>query len=89
MFEADDQLKRAKQIACARVTSIKKLNGTPIDATERKDFEMFYMVKVCLEIYLREELNVKDDKDRKVDTVEDPQMAAYMAIHHPRFYELV
>lgn len=68
--------------------SLRKYNGTKIEDHERKDFELFYL-KIAYETYLKEILVVKDEKDRKVDSIEDPDMASYMAEYHPRFYEFV
>ena len=45
-------------------------------------------MKIALETYLREVMVVADEKDRKLETIEDPGLAAYVNEHHPRFYEL-
>lgn len=67
---------------------LKKFNGTRIEAHERRDFEIYYL-KIAYETYLREEMtHIKEIKDRKVETLEDEDMAKYMLIHHPRFYDL-
>jgi len=86
--DLDTENKRCKQIAISRIESLRKYNGTKIEEHERKDFELFYM-KICYEVYLKEVLVVKDEKDRKVESIDDPEMAAYMAEFHPRFYEFV
>jgi len=67
---------------------LKKYNGMKFEAHERRDFEIFYL-KICYETYLRENMLDIPEKERKVENVEDPHMAAYMQENHPRFYELV
>ena len=67
---------------------LKKFNGTQIEDYERKDFELFYL-KITLETYLKEVLQVTDEKDRVLKTIEDEAFAAYVNEYHPRFYQLV
>ena len=67
---------------------LKKYNGTRIEPHERRDFEIFYL-KIAYETYLREAMLDIEEKDRKVEHIEDPDMARYMQEYHPRFYELV
>ena len=81
----DAAMKRARQIAIGRLEFLKKYNGTKIEAEERKDFDLFYL-KVAYETYLREILQVQDDKDRTVESLDDPGLVAYVAEHHPRFF---
>jgi len=46
-------------------------------------------MKKCFETYLKEVMVVADEKDRKLDTVEDPDLSAWANEVHPRFYEFV
>lgn len=46
-------------------------------------------MKVAYETYLKEVLVVSNEKDRKVESIEDPDMATYMLANHPRFYDFV
>jgi len=81
-------VKRARQIAIGRLEFLKKYNGTPVEVDQRKDSDLFYL-KVAYETYLREILKVEKDEDRKVESVEDEGLAAYVTEFHPRFYQLV
>merc|ERR1712023_499013 len=65
-----------------------KYNGGSIEPAERKDFELYYL-KSAYEHYLRVVLQVKDDKDRKVDSLDDEGLLAYVSEYHHRFFELV
>lgn len=68
--------KRAKQIAIARLQYLKTYNGMNILAHERKDFEVFYM-KIAYGEYLQQ-MKVTNEADRKVLSLEDPDMAEFM-----------
>lgn len=57
-----------------------------IAAHERKDFEVFYM-KLAYGEYLKQ-MKVEKEADRKVMSLEDPDMAEYMLKVHPRFFDL-
>ena len=83
--DKDPDQKRARQIIASRMEFLNKINGTAFDHNERKDFELFYM-KIALETYLTDILKVDDEKDRKVDSLEDPDMCKYMEEFHPRFF---
>ena len=80
--------KTSKATVIGRMEFLKKYNGEPIEPAERKDFELYYL-KSAYEHYLRHVLDVKDDKDRKVDSLEDPAFAAHVEQYHPRFHQLV
>jgi predicted membrane-bound dolichyl-phosphate-mannose-protein mannosyltransferase len=69
----------------ARLEFLKKFNGTQIEHYERKDYELFYL-KIVYETYLKEVLQVKDEKDRNVNSVDDEGLKNYVNEHHPRFY---
>jgi len=56
---------------------LRKYNGTFIEEYERRDFELFYL-KLSLETYLKEILQVKDVDDRMVKSIEDEGLAAYV-----------
>jgi len=88
MNEEGKDVKRARQIAIGRLEFLKKYNGTRIEPDERKDIELFYL-KVAYETYLRDILKVKDQKDVKVESLEDPGLVAYVQEFHPRFWQLV
>ena len=64
---------------------LKRYNGTAIEADERRDCDLYYL-KLAYATYLREILKVKDYKDKTVDDLEDPGLAAYVNEFHPRFY---
>jgi len=81
-------VKRARQVAIARLEFLKKYNGTAIEAEERKDCDLFYL-KVAYETYLKVILKVEKDADRKVESLEDEGLVAYVTEFHPRFYQLV
>lgn len=66
---------------------LKKYNGTAIEPDERKDCDLYYM-KLAYATYLREVLKVKTEKDKTVEDLEDPGLAAYVMELHPRFYQL-
>jgi len=83
--DKDATVRRARQIAIGRLEFLKKYNGTKIEAEERKDFDLFYL-KVAYETYLREILQVQDDKDRTVESLDDPGLVDYVLEHHPRFF---
>mmetsp|Transcript_13288 Transcript_13288/g.22550 ORF Transcript_13288/g.22550 Transcript_13288/m.22550 type:complete len:149 (+) Transcript_13288:1336-1782(+) len=67
---------------------LRKFNGTKIEPYERKDFELYYL-KITFETYLKEILQVADEKDRVVASLEDEGLMKYVEEHHPRFFELV
>lgn len=67
---------------------LKKYNGTRVEVHERRDFELFYL-KIAYEEYLRMLAEQSGNKDVKVENVEDPDMARYMEVNHPRFSQLV
>ena len=75
-------------MAIGRLEFLKKYNGTAVEAEERKDCDLFYM-KVAYETYLKEILKVEKDADRKVESLEDEGLVAYVTEFHPRFYQLV
>ena len=86
--EADEARKRSKAVVIGRNEFLKKYNGGSIEPSERKDFELYYL-KSAYEHYLRVILQVKDDKDRKVDSLDDEGLLAYVSEYHHRFFELV
>ena len=69
--EFEEEVNKAKCIAISKLEFLKKYNGTKITENERKDVELFYM-KYALETYLKEVLVVEDEKDRKLDDLDDP-----------------
>lgn len=46
-------------------------------------------MKIAYETYLTDILKVENEKDRKVESLDDPGLAQYMDEFHPRFYQLV
>lgn len=85
-MEIDAKTKRSKQIAVSRMEFLKKHNGTKIEPSERRDFEIFYL-KLAYEDYLRS-IQVKGEPEKKVESLDDPIMAVHMELNHPRFFEL-
>lgn len=53
---------------------LKKYNGTRVEEHERRDFEIFYL-KIAYEEYLIKLVQESGDKNKKVENVEDPEMA--------------
>ena len=69
--EFEEEVNKAKCIAISKLEFLKKYNGTKISENERKDVELFYM-KYTLETYLKEVLVVEEEKDRKLDDLDEP-----------------
>lgn len=65
----------------ARCKTLRNLNGGVYGDAERRDCELYYMKRVY-----REFLELKGIKS--LESVQDPELAAYAAANHPRFYEL-
>ena len=86
--EAEEAKKKSKATVIGRIEFLKKYNGGFIEPAERKDFELYYL-KSAYEHYIRHVLQVKDDKDRKVDSLDDDGLQNYVAEFHHRFFELV
>ena len=68
------------------MTFLTEYNGMKFSTAERSDAENFY-IKFAYKEYLMQ-MKVENEKDRKVDTLEDPDFAEYMAKNHPRWFEL-
>lgn len=86
--EIDDALRRSKAIIVGKMKHLKKHNGGSLEASERKDYELYYL-KYAYEYYLRNLMDVADDKDRQIASLEDPGFLAYVTAQHPRFFQLV
>lgn len=44
-------------------------------------------VNLTYKEYLKQ-MKVDDEKDRKIDSIDDPDFAQYIEKHHPRWFEL-
>ena len=79
ILESDE---RAREMILARIQYLNSLNGTMHTENERRDCELYYMKRVY-----REFLELAGLKS--LESVENPELAAYAWSTHPRFYELV
>ena len=55
----------------SRIDSLKKYNGNPINESERKDFELYYLKTAYRDYLIATGI-------QKVECVEDEAMAVYM-----------
>ena len=84
-MNSGDQSENKRAVAVGRMEFLRKYNGTAVLESDRKNYELYYL-KTSFEQYLREIMQVKDDKDRKVENIDDPQLQEYVNKYHPRFY---
>lgn len=81
-----EQKSLIRAIAVGRLSHLTNFNGYDIKyiPKDRRDMETFY-VQICYKEYLKQ-MNVENDKDRKIDSIDDPDFAQYIEKLHPRWF---
>ena len=77
-----------RSFAVGRLQLLANFNGYDIKyvKNDRADMEIRY-VNLTYKEYLKQ-MKVDDEKDRKIDSIDDPDFAQYIEKHHPRWFEL-